>query len=201
MPMEYHEIKTLEEMVNRRGSRLWIQMNDNSRSERNRNKFVQENCGFFFREGRYWTWKSEVKAKNGYWLKRVDTGEKVFFESMTEFGLQHGLTPVKICELLNGKRKTYKGWTASELREVKETEGRNVKLQEEPKKKIAITKSAIFINSETNEIVNVNNINQFAKDRGLDAKSMYKVARGKVKSYKNYRIFNPIEQYRPSPDT
>jgi hypothetical protein len=61
--------------------------------------------------------------KNGYWLKRVDTGEKVFFSNMTEFGEQHGLTPVKICELLNGKRKTYKGWTANELREVKATEG------------------------------------------------------------------------------
>lgn len=199
--MEYHEIKSLEDMVNKRGSRLWTQMNDNSKADRNRNRFVEEHGGFFFRDGRYWSWKSEIKAKNGYWLKRVDTGEKVFFDSMTDFGLQHGLTPVKICELLNGKRKTYKGWTASELRDVKETEGRNIKFKEEPKKKIGITKYAVFINSETNEIINVANINQYAKDNNMDPQTLYKVARGKVKSYKNLRLFNPLEQYKPSPDT
>lgn len=199
--MEYHEIKTLEDMVNKRGSRLWTQMNDNSKAERNRNRFIQEHGGQFFREGRYWVWKSEVKVKNGYWLKRVDTGEKVFFENMTEFGLNNGLTPVKICELLNGKRKTYNGWTASELRDVKETEGRNVRLKEEPKKKEAITKFATLINSETNEIIQVSNINQFAKENNMDSNALYKVVRGKIKSYKNLRLFNPLEQYKPSPDT
>ena len=199
--MEYHEIKTLEDMVNKRGSRLWTQMNDNSKAERNRNRFIEEHGGAFFREGRYWIWKSEVKVKNGYWLKRVDTGEKVFFENMTEFGLNNGLTPVKICELLNGKRKTYNGWTASELRDVKETDGRHVRLKEEPRKKEAITKFATLINSETNEIIHVTNINQFAKENNMDSNALYKVVRGKIKSYKNLRLFNPMEQYKPSPDT
>jgi hypothetical protein len=27
--------------------------------------------------------QSPVQQKNGYWLKRVDTGEKAFFENMT----------------------------------------------------------------------------------------------------------------------
>ena len=198
--MEYFEKKSLEEIVNRRGTKLWTQMNDNSKSERNRNRFVEENGGFFLREGRYWVWKTEVQAKNGYWLKRVDNEEKVFFSNMTEFGLQHGLTPVKICELLNGKRKTYKGWTAVELRDVKEGEGRNIREKEEPKKKEAITKCATFVNTKTNEILNITNISQFAKENNIDSNALYKVARGKLKSYKNLRLFNPLEQYKPSPD-
>jgi len=120
---------------------------------------------------------------------------------MTEFGLNNGLTPVKICELLNGKRKTYNGWTASELRDVKETDGRHVRLKEEPRKKEAITKFATLINSETNEIIHVTNINQFAKENNMDSNALYKVVRGKIKSYKNLRLFNPMEQYKPSPDT
>jgi hypothetical protein len=200
MQMEYREIKTLEDVVNRRGSKLWTQMNDNSKAEKHRAKFVQDHGGAFFREGRYWTWKSEIKIKNGYWLKRVDTGEKVFFSNMAEFGLEHGLTSVKICELMNGKRKTYKGWTASELRDVNENSGRFVKLKEEPTKKEAITKAATFINTQTNEIINVLNINQFAKENNMDPQTLYKVARGKVKSYKNLKLFNPLEQYKPSSD-
>lgn len=199
--MQYHEKKTLESVVNKRGSKLWTMMNDNSKAERNRNNFVNENGGHFFKEGRYWVWKTEIHMQNGYWLKNVANGEKVFFTSMTEFGNQHGLTPVKICELLNGKRKTYKGWTASELRDVKSEVGRTEKLQEEKPVKEAITKSAVFINKETNEIVNVTNIGKFSKDNNLDPKSMYKVARGKMKSYKNWKIFNPLDKYQPSPDT
>ena len=199
--MEYREIKTIEDAVNKRGTKLWTQMNDNSKSERNRHRFVEEHGGCFFREGRYWVWKNEVKMQNGYWLKRVDTEEKVFFSSMTQFGMQNGLTPVKICELLNGKRKTYKGWTAVELRAVKDSVSPNVKIKEEPRKKGAITKTAVFIHMETNEIIVIDNMAQYAKERGWDHRNLYKVARGKAKSYKNLRLFNPLEQYRPSPDT
>jgi hypothetical protein len=43
--MEFHEIKTLEQIVNRRGSKLWTQMNDNSKAQRHRDRFVSENGG------------------------------------------------------------------------------------------------------------------------------------------------------------
>ena len=199
--MEYHDIKTVEESVNRRNSKLWAKMNDNSRSERNREEFVAEHGGFFFRNGRYWTWKSKIEVQNGYWLQRVDTEEKVFFSNMTQFGLQNGLTPVKICELLNGKRKTYKGWTAVELRPVKEDIGGHIKAKAPPKKKVAVPKQTTFIDSQTNEIIVVNNIKQFAKDNGMDPANLYKVSVGKAKSCNNLRLFNPLEQYRPSKDT
>ena len=114
---------------------------------------------------------------------------------MTEFGEKHGLTPVKICELLNGKRKTYKGWTAVELREVHDSVGRIEKQKEEEPKKIAVTKSVTFVDSTTGQIILVPNINQFAKENNIDSNALYKLARGKIKSYKNLKVYNPLEKY------
>lgn len=194
--MEYHELKTLEDQVNNKGSRLWMQMNDNSKSVKLRNLFVQKHGGFFIQDGRYWIWKSPIDEKNGYWLKRVDTQEKVFFENMTEFGNKNGLSCVKICELLNGKRKTYKGWTAVEIRPVKKTEGAKPKIKKPKKVKIPITKEVILVNINTNEILNIPNLSEFAKINNLDYANLRKVAIGKAKTYKNLKLYDPLEKYK-----
>lgn len=196
----YHEQKTLEDQVNMRGSKLWTQMNDNSKAEKFRKMFVEKNGGFFLQDGRYWIWKSPIIQENGYWLKRVDTGEKTFFTNMSEFGRQHEIGVVKICELLNGKRKTYKGWTAVEIRPVKETEGARTKKKTPKKKKIQITKSATFVDINTNEIIHVDSIAEFAKNNNLDYANLRKLAIGKAKSYKNLKLYNPLEKYNGSPE-
>lgn len=193
MLMEIRELKTLEDEVNRRGSKFWTRMNDNSRASINRENFLREHGGFFVKNGRYWKWNSPTVEKNGYWLKKVDSGEKVFFESMTEFGKQNGLTPVKICELLNGKRKTYKGWTAVEIREVKETTGSFVKEKEKEKPKVITYNGATFQNIETKEIFYIENIAEYAKKNNINKSALYKVARGKAKSYKGLKLYNPSE--------
>ena len=198
--MHYEEIKTLEDQVNTQGTKLWQKMNDNSKAVKMRAMFVQEHGGFFLQEGRWWKWKSPVDERNGYWLKRVDTGEKVFFENMTEFGEKNGLSSVKICELLNGKRKTYKGWTAVEIRAVKEGQGSFKKEKKTPKQKVAITKSITLIDTTTNQVIYVTNISQFAKLNNLDYGNLKKVAAGKMKSYKNLKLFNPLEKYTESPE-
>lgn len=196
----YHDQKTLEDLVNSRGSKLWIQMNDNSKAQRNRELFVKNNGGLFLQQGKYWLWKSPIDEKNGYWLKKIHTEEKVFFENMSEFARIHGLTTVKICELLNGKRKTYKGWTAVEIRPVKETAGANKKEKKPKKKKLKITNSAMFVDVNTNQIINVQNIHEFAKNNNLDYANLRKLAIGKSKSYKNLKLFNPLEKYNASPE-
>jgi hypothetical protein len=196
--MQYHEERTLEENVNSRGSKLWTRMNDNSKAAKNRAAFIQEHGGFFVPDGKFWKWNTPVKEKNGYWLKKVDTQEKVFFESMTEFGQKHGLTPVKICELLNGKRKTYKGWTAVEIRAIKENTGSFEKAKEPKKQKIAITMGAIFEDIKTGEVMNVASIAEFAKQNNLDYANLRKLAKGKAKTYKNLKLYNPIEKYKAS---
>lgn len=198
--MHYQEIKTLEDQVNTRGTKLWMQMNDNSKAAKFRALFTQQHGGFFLQDGRYWIWKSPVEEKNGYWLKRVDTGEKTFFENMTEFGKANGLSAVKICELLNGKRKTYKGWTAVELRPVKTNEGPRVKAKKPKKKKIAITKEVILVDINTNQILNIPNLSEFAKQNNMDYANLRKVALGKAKTYKNLKLYNPLEKYNASPE-
>lgn len=191
--MEINEKKSLEEQVNRRGSRLWISMNDNSRAQKNRDRFVSENGGMFIQNGRYWEWKTPVTVHNGYRLKRVDTGEECFFTSMTEFGQKNGMTPVKICELLNGKRKTYKGWTAVEIRSVKETTGSHVKEKEPEKEKIKVFNGATFKDITTGNVFYIENISKFAKENNINKSNLYKVAIGKMKSYKNLKLYNPLE--------
>ncbi|NBO36466.1 hypothetical protein EBU91_02865 [bacterium] len=191
--MEIRELKTELDEVNRKGSKTWLMMNDNSKAAFLRQRFVEKNGGSFYREGRCWAWRSPVEEKNGYWLKRADTGEKVFFDSMTEFGKKNGLTPVKICELLNGKRKTYKGWTAVELRQVKETTGSNIKAKEKEKEKVKIFEGAMFQNMITKEVFHVDNISKYAKDNNMSGSNLYKVARGKAKSYRNLKLYNPLE--------
>jgi hypothetical protein len=119
---------------------------------------------------------------------------------MKKFGEENGLTAVKICELLNGKRKTYKGWTAVELREVKDGVGSYENAKEPEKEKIAITIGAIFQDMKTGEIINVSSIAEFAKANNLDYANLRKVAKGITKSYKNLKLYDPIEKYKGSPE-
>lgn len=191
--MKIFNINSELDEVNRIRSRLWTMMNDNSKAHLFRNQFVEKHGGSFYKDGKYWKWRSPIKEKNGYWLKRVDTEEKVFFESMTEFGKKHGLTPVKICELMNGKRKTYKGWTASELRAIKDTTGSHVKEKEPEKTKVKVHNGATFQHTVTKEIFYIDNISEYCRQQGMNSSNLYKVATGKAKSYKNLKLYNPLE--------
>lgn len=190
--MEIHNIKTLEDEVNRKNSKLWLRMNDNSKAKFFRDNFVKENGGFFKQNGKHWYWVSQREVNNGYWLKRVDTDEKVFFENMSEFGAQNGLTAVKICELLNGKRKTYKGWTAVELRPVKETSGQHIK-EKKIVKKVKTYNGATFQNIATKEIFYIENIAEYARQHNINKSNLYKVSIGKMKSYKGLKLYNPMD--------
>jgi len=191
--MEIHELKTFEDEVNRRGSRYWIRMNDNSKAAAHRQQFIEEHKGFFERNGRYWVWRSPVEEKNGYWLKRVDTEEKTFFSNMKEFGEKNGLSSVKICELLNGKRKTYKGWTAVETRTIKDGVGSYVNEKPVEKQKVVSYNGATFQKIDTKEVFYIDNIAEYAKQNNIVKSNLYKVARGKMKSYKGLKLYNPLE--------
>ena len=168
-------------------------MNDNSRASFCRSDFIKKFGGFFKKEKNGWVWISPVQEHNGYWLKNVNSGEKVFFTSMAEFGKKNGLSSVKICELLNGKRKTYKGWTAVEVREVKEGTGQHIKKKEEKKKKIAVSRSIVLQDINTKQIIHVDNIKKFAKENGIFPANLYKLANGHYKTVKNLKLYNPLE--------
>jgi hypothetical protein len=197
--MAQYESRSLEETVNTRGTKLWTQMNDNSKSAKARNHFIQEHGGLFRREGRYWKWVTDVATKNGYWLKRVDTEDKVFFENMKEFAEANGLTSNKICELLNGTRKTYKGWTAVEIRPIMDV-GPRVKLKEPVRKKIIKTKSTILVDMTTNQVIPVTNLKEFARNNNLSYGGIKSLVNGKIKTHKNFKLYNPLAEYKDSPE-
>lgn len=190
--MHRERIVDLEERVNRRNTKLWFMMNENSRSHLHREQFVKDNGGLFYQNDRgEWMWKNDYVVKNGYWLKRKDTGEKVFFENMSEFCRKNDLSIVKICEIMNGKRKSYKGWEPVEIRPVKDGPGSHKNVGSNPannKKYEIVTQTAIFKNWLTNEIVLVNNIPEFAKRINGQKKELYLVAQGKKKSYKEWTL-------------
>jgi hypothetical protein len=119
---------------------------------------------------------------------------------MADFAKAQGMTSNKICELLNGKRKTYKGWTAVELRPVKDSVAPNIKLKAPKKKQTRSTKTVTFVDLQTNTIFTVNNLSQFAKNNSLDYGKIKKLANGKCKTYKNLKLYNPLEQYKESPE-
>ena len=167
MKLEYINITTPQEAVNQKGSKYWIQMNDNSRAQTAREKFVEQ-------------------------LKNIHTEEKVFFSNMAEFAKSQGMTSGKICELLNGRRKTYKGWTAVELRPVKDSVAQHVKAKEVKKKLIGVPKIVNLQNMDTNEVILVTNIKQFAKENKLFPGSLYKLLNGKVKTVKNFKLHTPF---------
>lgn len=190
--MEYIEQKLPQEEVNRKGSKLWIQMNDNSRAKTMRESFVKQYGGFFKQVKKEWVWVSPVEQKNGFWLINMKTNTPEFFTNMGEFAKANGMTSVKVCEVLNGKRKSYKGWTALETRPVKETVGQHVKEKVQKKKKIGVPKMVNLVNIETNEVIVVANIKQFAKEHGIFPANLYKLVNGKAQTVKNFKLHTPI---------
>jgi predicted transcriptional regulator len=46
---------------------------------------------------------------------------------------------------------------------------------------------------ETKEIFYIDNIAEYAKINNLNKSNLYKVARGKSKSYRNLKLYNPLE--------
>lgn len=190
--MHRERIVHLEERVNKRNTKLWFMMNENSRASLHREQFVQENGGMFYKNDRgEWLWKNDYIVKNGYWLRKKDTGEKIFFENMSEFCRANDLSIVKICEILNGKRKSYKGWEPVEVRPVKDGPGGHKKIGENPddkKKYEIVTKTAIFKNWKTNEIILVTNLSEFSKKINGSAKDIYLVADGKKHSFREWTL-------------
>ena len=190
--MHRERIVDIETRVNKRNTKLWFMMNENSRASMHREHFVQQNGGMFYQNERGdWLWRNEFVVKNGYWLRKRETGEKVFFDNMSEFCRKHDLSIVKICEIMNGKRKSYKGWEPIEVRDVKEGPGAHKNIGENPihkKDYEVVTKTAIFKNWKTNEIILVTNISEFCKKINGSSKDVYAVANGNKHSYREWTL-------------
>ena len=67
------------------------------------------------------------------------------------------------------------------------------KVEEKKPEKILITKEVIFYDRATKQKIMVKSIGEFANQYNLDKQNLYKVANGKMKSYKNLELYNPFK--------
>ena len=59
---------------------------------------------------------------------------------------------------------------------------------------------AILVDTKTNQILNIPCIADFAKENNFDYANLRKLAAGKIKSYKNLKLYNPLENYKVTPE-
>jgi hypothetical protein len=107
------------DMVNKRNSKTWVRMNDNSKSHIHRDKFVAEHGGKFVKNGRYWEWKSihnnvNEDLKPLYEFKD-ESGVTYLVDNLMKFCRQHELNKSAIYKVMNGERKHHKGFTCKKV--------------------------------------------------------------------------------------
>jgi len=108
--------------VNRRNSVTWTACNDDSRSNIWRKLFIDYYGGKFVRVGRYWKWDENKKDETPRkcWIFSKENKE-IRITHFSDYCKENNLSRAAMYEVMNGKRKQYKGYTfiAEELYGVK----------------------------------------------------------------------------------
>jgi hypothetical protein len=122
-----------KEHVNRKNTRIWVRMNEDSRSSYFRDKFVKEHGGQFVKDGRYWKWieldfEQMIKEHFEQLMKNFEmpapvvtkergkayvfkkNNEEVHIQNLLEYCMDNNLMRSAMYDLMNGKRKSYKGY-------------------------------------------------------------------------------------------
>ncbi len=100
------------EEVNKRNSLTWTACNDDSRSAHWRNSFKNKFGGEFTRDGRSWVWRENkpVEAPRKCYIFQKENKE-VKIVNFMEYCKQNDLNRSAMYEVMQGKRKQYKGYT------------------------------------------------------------------------------------------
>lgn len=110
------------EEVNRRNSLTWTACNDDSRSNIWRKLFIDSYGGKFVRVGRYWKWDENKKNETPRkcWIFSKEDKE-IRITHFSDYCKENNLSRAAMYEVMNGKRRQYKGYTfiAEELYGVK----------------------------------------------------------------------------------
>ena len=116
--------------VNRPNTKEWCLFNENSRSQNNRDKFIQKYGGTWERQANSWFWNQKLqkeikfshtkKARNTYHFTYKD-GTVYITDNFEGFCRDHELTRSAMGDVLTGKRKQHKGYTV--IRHTPETKG------------------------------------------------------------------------------
>ena len=128
-----------KDLVNKRNTREWVKMNDNSKSHLNRDRFIKEHGGAFEREGKEWVWyehsvlagpKVEVptivpepvtdtrlrQARKEFVFINKD-GIEFLTDNFTKFCRKNDLNKSAMYKVMNGDRNHHKGFTCKKLPE------------------------------------------------------------------------------------
>ena len=99
--------------INRRNTREWTRVNEDSRSQAHRDAFVSEHGGEFVYYGkrRGWVWAEKVEGPVTPKLKWVfvhPDGKEEIVENLSKFCRKYQLNKAAMYEVYNGKRNHHK---------------------------------------------------------------------------------------------
>ena len=97
-----------KENVNKRNTRTWVKMNEDSRSKNNRNSFCKQYGGEFNKIGKCFQWEELQKEPEKRIMVFEREGEVFEVTNVMEFCRDHNLTKSALYEVVSGKRKQHK---------------------------------------------------------------------------------------------
>jgi hypothetical protein len=103
----------IKKLVNKPNTREWVRANGSTNSKLYREEFVNKYGGQFVKNGKSWLWEEIVDEKpqpNKLWLFTKTDGISYMVENFMEFCRLHELSKSAMYELMNGKRKSHKGF-------------------------------------------------------------------------------------------
>ena len=114
-----------KDLVNKRNSKTWVKMNDDSKSNIWRGKFVEEHGGEFVKNGRFWEWQTihsieskvdaEVSEKKPVYEFKDKDGTTYLADNLMKFCRDHDLNKSAIYKVMNGERTHHKGFTCKKV--------------------------------------------------------------------------------------
>jgi hypothetical protein len=108
----------LKQSVNRKNSRAWVKANDSANSHLYRDAFVKKHGGLFEKMGGVWVWTEKVPVvgtePTKLWIFHKSDGGTYMVQNFMEFCRIHDLSKSAMYELMNGKRKSHKGFVKVE---------------------------------------------------------------------------------------
>lgn len=107
----------IKKLINIKNSREWTKANDSTNSKKYRDAFVQKYGGCFVKKGSIWLWNEKTEEKEQptkLWLFYRQDGVAFTVENFMEFCRNHNLNKSAMYDVMNGKRKSHKGFTKVE---------------------------------------------------------------------------------------
>ena len=106
--------------INKRNTREWVSVNEDSQAPRYREAIVQKYGGRFYKEGKEWKWTNHVITSESFpklsirpktkWVFIHPDGKEELVENLSKFCRKHELNKAAMYEVYNGKRNHHKNF-------------------------------------------------------------------------------------------